>query len=193
MAKFWKSVLRTSWKLSIKFLGLVGLFSLAFAYQNCSQGGDNNLFEGASATTAPVSSPRLDFPTQAIEVAATTDDMSFGSTCQWGLTPTHYLEFKLYTADTTRPVKVQVSSTCQNSTNSECYRNITFRCEHGLYYAVLPVTCDAYNGLGSVSYKLTGQMVTYDASGNEVRDPQAYFERQILIDWNQAGATACGH
>lgn len=188
-----KSLLRASVKLSAKFLSLMGLFTLAFAYQNCSQyGGDTNLFDAASVLTAPASSPRLDFPSQAIEVSVTADQMSFGSTCQWGATPQHYLEFKLYTT-ANRPVKVQSSSTCQNSTNTECYRNISFRCDHGRYYAVLPITCDAYNGLGAVTYKLTGQMVTYDTNNAEVRDPQAYFERQVLIDWDQAAATACGH
>jgi hypothetical protein len=173
-------------------MGLVILFTLAFAYQNCAQYSDNSLFDAASSAAIPTSTPRLDFPTQNIEVAVTDDQISFGSTCQWGASSKHYLEFKLYT-NGGRPVKVQSSSTCTSSTDSECYRNIAFRCEHGRYYVVLPVTCDSYNGLGVIAYKLTGQMVTYDSGGSEVRDPQAYFERQILIDWNSAAAKACGH
>jgi hypothetical protein len=173
-------------------VGLIVLFTVTMAYQNCAQYSDNP-FNIESAATAPVSSPRLDIPTQQLEVSTSDDQMSFGSTCQWGLSSQHYLEFKLYTMSN-RPVKVQSSATCNSSSSADCYRNITFRCEHGRYYAVLPVTCDSFdNALGAISYTLTGQMVTYDTNNNEVRDPQAYFSRQVLIDWNQAAATACGH
>lgn len=170
--------------MSFLFVGLMIL-----QYQNCSNYSDPNPFElSSTATSAADSSPtqvKLDSPVGVLDLGEYDLNISVGGECNMGLAAKHYIEVRM-SDESNQPIPVREDTLCPKNTaglNTDCYRSTTARCEHGRYSIVLPVSCQAYRNLPNSMYRLTGQMVTYDDSGNEVRDTKASFERFFQIAW----------
>jgi hypothetical protein len=179
----------------MKGRSLTALMSFAFVglmilqYQNCSNYSDPSPFElngdVSGASTSLPTQAKLDSPVGVLDLGEYDLNISVGGECNVGLAARHYIEIRL-TDESNQPIPVREDTLCpKNGTglNADCFRATTFRCEHGHYNIVLPVSCQAYRNLPTSLYRLIGQMVTYDDSGNEVRDTKASFERFFQIAW----------
>lgn len=155
---------------------LMGFMVLHF--QNCASHNDPSLFEyAASSATSDPQDVILESPQGTIDVSIYESMISVGGNCQVGDSASHYIELKLQDQNN-QPIKLRSSITCP-----DCYTLVNARCEHGKYNAVIPVTCEAYRSANSSLYRLSAQLVTKDAQGNETRDSGATFDRFLQIAW----------
>jgi hypothetical protein len=167
---------------------------LVLQYQNCSSYNDPSPFEiSSNLLGAAASSPgdiRLDGPVGTVDMQVDDEALIFSGECNIGLSTKHYIEIKMHDATIAAEnrsgwVPVRMDSMCPANTLNlpdDCYRAIQFRCEHGRYNVVIPVSCSAYRGAAKSTLSVLGELVTVDANGNEVRD-KAKFDRQININW----------
>lgn len=162
-------------KRAIQLILLAGL--LILQYQNCAQHNDPSIFQMPNVDTSnKATDVVLESPSGALDVSIYESMISLGGNCQTGSANSHYVELKLQDQNNT-PVQLR------NVSCPDCYRLVNARCEHGRYNAVIPVECAAYRGQTSSLYRVQGQMVTIDASGNETRAPAAAFDRFLQIAW----------
>jgi hypothetical protein len=173
-------------KTTFSVLALAGLMMLQ--YQNCSSYNDPSPFEVGDVTGASTSSPtqaKLDSPVGVLDLNQYDLAISVGGECNVGLSEKHYIEIKLLDI-ANQDVPVREDSTCPKegaSLDIECYRATQFKCEHGRYSLHLPINCSAYRNATQSTYRLKGQMVTFDKAGKEIRDTKAAFDRFFQIAW----------
>lgn len=163
---------------------------MAVQFQNCSTYSDPSPFDikGAldGASTSTPTEVKLDSPVGVLDLGEYDLNVSVGGECNVGLAAKHFIEVRLLD-ESNQQLPVREDTLCPKNgatLDLECYRATQFRCEHGKYNIVLPVSCGAYRYQSSSLYRLTGQMVTYDENGNEVRDNKAAFERFFNIAWS---------
>ncbi len=173
-------------KTTVMAFALMGL--LVLQYQNCSNYQDPSPFDigsNSSASTSTPSEAKLDSPVGVLDLSMYDLSLSVGGECNIGLSAKHYVEVQLLDVNN-QPIPVREDTLCpKDGTNLDaaCYRATQFRCEHGRYSILLPVSCAAYRYQSQSTYRLKGQLVTYNASGAEVRDTKASFERFFQIAW----------
>jgi len=167
---------------------------MVLQYQNCSNYSDPNPFEMngaiAGASTSAPSQVKLDSPVGVLDLGEYDLNISIGGECNVGLSTRHYIEMRLLD-DSNQSVAVREDTLCPKTGTGldlECFRATSFRCEHGRYSLVLPINCGAYRFQAQSLYRLSGQLVTYDENGKEVRDNKAAFDRFFQIAW---GPGAC--
>lgn len=176
------------WRTTLTAFVTMGL--LVLQYQNCSNYADPSPFDGSSLINgAANSSPtqvKLDSPVGVLDVGEYDLTMATGGECNVGLSSKHMIEVRLLDSSN-QPIAVREDSLCPKDAtvglDAECFRATQFRCEHGRYSVVLPLSCNAYRYQSQGVYRLVGQMVTYDKDGLEVRDNKAGFERFFTIAW----------
>jgi hypothetical protein len=165
------------------FLSLI----LVLPFQNCSTYNEGSPFEFHSSVTAASSLPfeaRLDSPMGVLDVGEQDSMISVGGDCNVGSATKHYIEIRFMNA-ANQPLPAREDTLCpvSGSSDPECLVSKIARCEHGKYYAVVPINCRAYPGAAQGLYRLLGQLVTIDSAGKEVRDTKASFDRQFQIAW----------
>ncbi|PIS11803.1 MAG: hypothetical protein COT73_01820 [Bdellovibrio sp. CG10_big_fil_rev_8_21_14_0_10_47_8] len=165
---------------------LILVFCLGFLvlpYQNCSGYNDPSPFglntTDISSISGDVTQPKLNSPLGAFDVTIYDSMVSIGGECSVGTSAKHYIELTVQD-DANKYIALKSSVSCP-----ECYRMTNARCEHGRYYATVPIGCSAYRGTTASLYRLSGQLVTYDDKNQEVRAPTAKFDRFFQIAWVQ--------
>ncbi len=157
-------------------------------YQNCSTYSDPSPFDLDEASTASSSLPtqsKLDSPVGVLDLSPYDLAINVGGECNIGVAEKHYVEIRLLDISN-QDIPVREDTVCPKEASSldvECYRATQFKCEHGRYNIHLPVNCSAYRNSTQSTYRLKGQLVTYDKAGKEVRDTKAAFDRFFQIAW----------
>ena len=180
-----KSTFKASFQLVFR-LSLLAVF-MVLPFQNCSNSHDPSPFEFHSVVSASTSLPfesRLDSPMGVIDVSKQENMISVGGECNVGGAPKHMIEVRFFnSANQLLPAREDTLCPPQATTDPQCLVSTISRCEHGRYYVVVPVNASANPGVHQAVYRLTGQLVTYDSKGAELRDPKASFDRQFQISW----------
>ncbi len=171
---------------------------MVLQYQNCSQYGGAGNFNTSSINDASIAAleavkPRLDSPMGVLDLSTNDLTISASGECNLGLSTKHYIEITLQDMNNAN-LPVREDSVCPangSSLSADCYRARQFQCEHGRYHILLPVNCSLNNRRDNPStYRLKGQLITFNSSGQEVRDTKVSFERDLRIYWTSG---ECGN
>ncbi len=169
--------------------GLIVFALLVTQFQNCSNYSENSMGVGGPGSNTPKSVPSLYLSPKPnnIEVQPKEDKIVAGGDCDIGTYTNHYIEFQLFAVEgnpTYAPntaIRVSNDATCTGGASAACYKFVGVKCEHGKYFAHIPVIAGIPSNTFGIPYKLTATLVVVDSAGTEKRDLYLPQSAQVLI------------
>jgi hypothetical protein len=170
-------------------LGLVVFALMITQFQNCSNYSETTIGAGGGNSNIPFTSNNVFLSPKPnnIEVQPKEDKIVAGGDCDVGTFANHYIEFQLFATEgnpTYAPntaIRVSNDATCTGGASASCFKYTGVKCEHGKYFAHIPVIAGIPSNTFGIPYRLVATLVVIDGAGVEKRDIYLPQSAQVLI------------
>lgn len=169
-------------------LGVAVFFLTLFPFQNCSNYSQTNLggSDDQPSTQAPSDLYLAPKPVS-LPVEPQEDKIVIGGDCEVGSYPNHFIEFQLLSLEGNPYMAggtlIRISPDV-NCFGNNCFKYSLSKCEHGKFYAHIPLPSTLPGDQQGVPYNLKATLVLVDAQGAELRDLYSVQNVQVVVYGN---------